>query len=58
MTTKGFIVLFFIVVAVMLFGGVGFNIINSTKYDWLALGLASQAAAVIVNWFMPGGLTA
>lgn len=57
MTLKGFIVLFFLVVAILLFALVGFDIARSTKYDLVAVGLASAFAGVLVNWFMPGPLT-
>lgn len=54
MTIKGFIVLGLLVAAVLLWFLVGFNIVSSTKYDLVVLGLFAQGAAFLVHLFMPG----
>lgn len=54
MTTKGFIVLFLLVVAFCAAAFVGFRVGTVEDFDLVAVSLASFFAAFIIHLFMPG----
>lgn len=52
MSTKSFIALGFCGVAALLFLFVGFDIVATTKYDLVALGLCSWVVGYMINTFV------
>lgn len=51
MTTKSLVILGFWIVAIVLFALVGLDIVNETKYDLVALGLAFGFVGFAVDKF-------